>query len=63
MEFWILQKSGFLVVTFAPKMLESQSKAQKQPCPTRDPVKGFVQPNLGFRCSKSSLHDDNLSLF
>jgi len=39
-----------------------------QLCPTRGsrsacrPVKGFVQPSLRFRCSKSILHD-NLSLF
>ena len=27
------------------------------------PVKGFARPCLGFRCSKSILHTDNLSLF
>ena len=32
-------------------------------CPTRGPVEGFVRSRLGFRCSKSILHTDNLSLF
>jgi len=27
------------------------------------PVEGFGRPSLGFCCSKSSLHTDNLSLF
>jgi len=41
----------------------------EQLCPTRghraacDSDKGFVQPTLGFRCSKSILHTDNLSIF
>jgi len=35
----------------------------KQFCPTRGPGEGFVRPSLGFRCSTSSLHTDNLSLF
>jgi len=40
-----------------------------QLCPTHGPwatcgpVAGFVRPSLGFRCSKSILHTDNLSLF
>jgi len=34
-----------------------------QLCPTRGPGEGFVRPGLGFRCSKSVLHTDNLSLF
>jgi len=40
-----------------------------QLCPTRSPWAacspgdGFVQPSLGFRCSKRILHTDNLSLF
>jgi len=34
-----------------------------QLCPTRGPVEGFVRPSLGFRCSKSIPHTDNLSLF
>jgi len=25
-----------------------------QPCPTRGPVDGFVQPSYGFRCCKVS---------
>jgi len=33
-----------------------------QRCPTRDPGDGFVQPGLGFLCSKSILHTDNLFL-
>jgi len=28
-----------------------------------DPVDGFVRPSSGFRCSKSILYADNLSLF
>jgi len=42
--------------------------ALDQLCPTRgpraawDPVNGFVRPSLGFRCSKSILRTDNLSL-
>jgi len=32
-----------------------------QLCPTRGP-EGFMRPSLGFRCSKSILHTDNLSL-
>jgi len=35
----------------------------EQLCPTRGPVKGIVQPSLGFRCSISSLYPDNLILF
>jgi len=27
------------------------------------PVEGFVQPSLGFRCSKRIMHTDNLSFF
>jgi len=34
-----------------------------QLCPTRGPVESFVRPNVGFRCSKSILYSDNLSLF
>ena len=34
-----------------------------QLCSTRGPVKGFMRPSLGFRCSKSILHTDNLSVF
>jgi len=34
-----------------------------QLCPTRGPVEGFVRPSLGFSCSESILHIDNLSLF
>jgi len=39
----------------------------EQLCSTRGmrvaccPVEGFVRPSLGFRCSKSILHTDNLS--
>jgi len=40
-----------------------RSPALEQLCPTRGPVEGFVRPGLGFRCSVSSLHTDNLSLF
>jgi len=29
----------------------------------RMPGEGFVRSSLGFRCSKSILHTDNLSLF
>jgi len=38
-------------------------KGLKQSCPTRGPVEGFVRHSLGFRCSKSIPHNDNLSLF
>jgi len=31
-------------------------------CPTRGPGEGFVRPSLGFRCSKSIVHTDNLFL-
>ena len=31
--------------------------------PACSPVEVFVRPSLGFRCSKSILHTDNLSLF
>jgi len=31
--------------------------------PTRGPIKGFVRPSLGFRCSESILYSDNPSLF
>jgi len=40
-----------------------------QLCPTRSsqaacgPGKGFVRPALGFCCSRSILHTENLSLF
>jgi len=27
------------------------------------PSRGFLRPSLGFRCGKSILHTDNLSLF
>jgi len=37
--------------------------ALEQLYPNRGPVEGFVQPILGFGCSKSILHTDNLSLF
>jgi len=33
------------------------------PRPACCPIEGFVLPSLGFRCSKSILHADNLSLF
>ena len=32
-------------------------------CLICSPVEGLVQPRLGFRCSLSSLHTNNLSLF
>jgi len=31
--------------------------------PTHGPVEGFLRPSLGFCCSKSIPHTDNLSLF
>jgi len=34
-----------------------------QLCPNRGPVEGFVRPSLGFRCSISGLHTENMSLF
>jgi len=33
-----------------------------QLCPTCRPVEGFVRPNLGLRCSISSLHSVQLKL-
>ena len=46
-----------------------QKQTLDQLCPTRGPPaacgpdEGFVRPSLDFRCSKSILHTDNLSLF
>jgi len=46
-----------------------QHQGVDQLCPTRDPraacgpVEGCVRPSLGFRCSKSILYTDTLSLF
>jgi len=37
--------------------------AMSNPRPTCSPDEGFVQPSLGFRCSKSIPHTNNLSLF
>jgi len=43
------------------------SNVLEQLCPTRGsraaygPGEGFARPGLGFRCSKSILHTDNLS--
>jgi len=34
-----------------------------QLCPTCGPVEGIVRPNLGFRCSKSSLHTESIFIF
>ena len=34
-----------------------------QLCLTRKSAEGFVRSSLDFRCSKSILHTDNLSLF
>jgi len=46
-----------------PRFLYDAKFFTMQLCPTPDPIKGFVRPSLGFRCSKTILYSDNPSLF
>jgi len=41
----------------------SSRPAMSNPRPACGPVEGFVRPSLGFGCSRSIPHTDNLSLF
>jgi len=52
-----------LLVTYNMTKLNflASKSAMSNPQPAC-PVKGFVQPSLGFRRSKNILHTDNLSL-
>jgi len=56
-------RTYFAVITFLTWIYWYCSSSHlEQLCPTRGPVEGFVRPSLGFRCGKSILHADKLSL-
>jgi len=54
---------GDVISRVGLKLFGPGNLALDQLCPTHSPFQGFMRPSLGFRCSKSILHTENLSLF